>query len=107
MRRILVDYARRRQALKRRTVSRNGADADCGAALSDQQSQELLDLELALDRLGQMSPRQQRVVELRYFGGLSEQETAEILNVSPITVKRDWLAAKAWLRGQLRQHPTC
>ena len=71
--------------------------------LSDQQSEELLTLNIALDRLEEMSPRQRRVVELRYFGGLSPDETAEVLNVSPITVKRDWLVAKAWLKGQLRQ----
>lgn len=103
MRRILVDYARRRQALKRRRLNGNVIDADAGTVLSDRQSQELLALELALDRLGQMSPRQRQVVELRYFGGLSPEETAEVLNVSSITVKRDWLAAKAWLKGQIRQ----
>jgi RNA polymerase sigma-70 factor, ECF subfamily len=103
MRRILVDYARRRQALKRRRLSGNIIDADGGAVLSDGQSQELLALELALDRLGEMSPRQRQVVELRYFGGLSPEETAEVLNISSITVKRDWLAAKAWLKGQIRR----
>jgi RNA polymerase sigma factor (TIGR02999 family) len=102
MRRILVDYARRRQALKRRRIEGNGADEDGAALLSDKQSEELLALELALDRLGEMSPRQRQVVELRYFGGLSPEETAEVLSVSPITVKRDWLAAKAWLKGQIR-----
>ena len=106
MRRILVDYARRRQALKRRPPGELSREADYGALFSAQQAQELLALELALDRLAEMSPRQRRVVELRYFGGLSEQETAEVLNVSAITVKRDWLAAKAWLRGQLQQEGT-
>lgn len=103
MRRILVDYARRRQALKRRRLSGNIIDTAGGAVLSGRQSEELLELELALDRLGQMSPRQRQVVELRYFGGLSPEETAEVLNVSSITVKRDWLAAKAWLKGQIRR----
>lgn len=103
MRRILVDYARRRQALKRRRLSGNVVDGDGGTMLSDKQSQELLALELALGRLGEMSPRQRQVVELRYFGGLSPEETAEVLNVSAITVKRDWLAAKAWLKGQIRR----
>ena len=103
MRRILVDYARRRQALKRRRLGSNVADVDAGAVLSDRQSQELLALELALERLGNMNPRQRQVVELRYFGGLSPEETADVLNVSSITVKRDWLAAKAWLKGQIRQ----
>jgi RNA polymerase sigma-70 factor (ECF subfamily) len=102
MRRILVDYARRRQALKRRGGGGNSIGADDDAVISDKQSEELLALELALNRLGQMNPRQRQVVELRYFGGLSLEETAEVVNVSPITVKRDWLAAKAWLKGQIR-----
>ena len=57
---------------------------------------------LALDQLEKMSSRQRQVVELRYFGGLSTEETAEVLKVSPITVKRDWVVARAWLKGQLR-----
>ncbi|MBV9223431.1 MAG: sigma-70 family RNA polymerase sigma factor, partial [Acidobacteriaceae bacterium] len=53
-------------------------------------------------RLEQMSSRQRQVVELRYFGGLSVEETAEALNISPVTVKRDWVAARAWLKTQIR-----
>ncbi|MBV8867564.1 MAG: sigma-70 family RNA polymerase sigma factor, partial [Acidobacteriaceae bacterium] len=102
MRRILVDHARRRQALRRGGLSRSAADLEHCMALSDQQAEEVLTLNIALHRLEEMSPRQRRVVELRYFGGLSPEETAVVLNVSPITVKRDWLAAKAWLKGQLR-----
>jgi len=105
MRRILVDHARRRQALKRGGLSRSALDTENCAALSDQQAEELLTLNMALDRLEEMSQRQRRVVELRYFGGLSPEETAEVLNVSPITVKRDWLAAKTWLKGQMRHQP--
>ena len=105
MRRILVDHARRKHALKRGGISRSAVDIEHYAVLSDQQTEELLALNRALDRLEEMSPRQRRVVELRYFGGLSLEETAEVLNVSPITVKRDWLAAKAWLKGQLRRQP--
>ncbi|MBV8571607.1 MAG: sigma-70 family RNA polymerase sigma factor [Acidobacteriaceae bacterium] len=105
MRRILVDHARRRQALRRGGLGRLALDAvERCSALSDKKAEELLALNVALDRLEQMSPRQRRVVELRYFGGLSAEETAEVLNVSAITVKRDWLAAKAWLKGQVRQH---
>jgi len=102
MRRILVDHARRRQALRRGGLSRSAVDMEHCIALSDQQAEEVLTLNIALHRLEEMSPRQRRVVELRYFGGLSPEETAVVLNVSPITVKRDWLAAKAWLKGQLR-----
>jgi len=105
MRRILVDHARRRQTLRRGGLSRSAVDMDECVALSDEQAEELLTLNIALDRLEEMSPRQRRVVELRYFGGLSPQEAAEVLNVSPITVKRDWLAAKAWLKGQMRHQP--
>ena len=72
------------------------------AGLSYEQADELMALNLALDRLEKMSSRQRQVVELRYFGGLSTEETAEVLNVSPITVKRDWVVARAWLKGQLR-----
>jgi RNA polymerase sigma factor (TIGR02999 family) len=105
MRRILVDYARRKQAVRRRGISRSALDAEHCVALSDQQAEDVLALNVALDRLEQMSPRQRRVVELRYFGGLSPEEAAEVLNVSPITVKRDWLVAKSWLKGQLRNQP--
>ena len=105
MRRILVDHARRKHALKRGNLSRSVVDIEHYAVLSDQQTEDLLALNRALDRLEEMSPRQRRVVELRYFGGLSLEETSEVLSVSPITVKRDWLAAKAWLKGQLRRQP--
>jgi RNA polymerase sigma factor (TIGR02999 family) len=105
MRRILIDHARRRQALRRGGLSRADVGAEHCAALSDERSEELLTLNVALDKLEEMNPRQRRVGELRYFGGLSAEETAEVLNVSPITVKRDWLVAKAWLKGQLRQQP--
>lgn len=102
MRRILVDHARRRQALRRGGPHGAPVDGECCPALSDQQAEELLGLNIALDKLERMSPRQRQVVELRYFGGLSPEETAGVLNVSPITVKRDWLAAKTWLKRQLR-----
>src|SRR5262249_44474719 len=102
MRRILIDYARRRQAQKRSSASPATLDVERFPALSDQQTEELLALNIALDKLEKMNPRQRRIVELRYFGGLSTEEAAEVLNLSAITVKRDWLAAKAWLRGQLR-----
>ena len=100
MRRILIDYARRRHAQKRGSESAPALDMEQFPALSDQQTEELLALNMALDKLEKMSPRQRRIVELRYFGGLSSEETAEVLNLSAITVKRDWMAAKAWLKGQ-------
>lgn len=102
MRRILIDYARRRHAQKRGAAASATGDMQEYPALSDPQTEELLSLNMALEKLEKMSPRQCRIVELRYFGGLSTEETAEVLNLSVITVKRDWLAAKAWLKGQLR-----
>ncbi len=102
MKRILIDYARRKRSLKRGAeIQSLTAMEDCGG-LSLDQAEELLALDLALDRLEKMSARQRQVVELRYFGGLSTEEAAEVLHVSPITVKRDWVAARAWLKGQLR-----
>jgi RNA polymerase sigma factor (TIGR02999 family) len=102
MRRILIDHARRKQALKRG----GGADAPDVAedrdGLSSERAEELIALDAALDRLEILNPRHRQVVELRYFGGLSVEETAEALSISAITVKRDWRAARAWLKGQVR-----
>ncbi|HEY3840594.1 MAG TPA: ECF-type sigma factor [Bryobacteraceae bacterium] len=102
MRRILVDYARRRHADKR------GGDPivvpldDEFDLITEEQSQELVALNDALDRLDEINPRYRRIVELRYFGGMSFEETGEVLGLSAITVKRDWLATRSWLRGQIR-----
>jgi RNA polymerase sigma-70 factor, ECF subfamily len=107
MRRILIDHARRKRTLKRGLEVQGVAGAEDYAGLSFEQADDLLALNLALDRLEEMSSRQRQVVELRYFGGLSNEETAEVLKVSPITVKRDWVVARAWLKGQLRpESPT-
>jgi RNA polymerase sigma-70 factor, ECF subfamily len=102
MRRILIDYARRRQALKRGVGECGALEAEDYAGFSYEQADELIALNSALDQLQKMNSRQHQVVELRYFGGLSVEETAEVLNVSPITVKRDWVTARAWLKGQVR-----
>lgn len=102
MRRILIDHARWRQALKRDAGPQGWDRREGSGALSAEQADELIALNVALDRLEKMNPRQRQVVELRYFGGLSPEETAEALAVSPITVKRDWVAARAWLKGQVR-----
>jgi len=102
MRRILIDHARRKQALKRDAGEQVLAHAEDYAGFSYEQADELIALDIALDRLEEMDPRQRQVVELRYFGGLSLEETAEALGVSPMTVKRDWTAARAWLKGQVR-----
>lgn len=102
MRRILIDHARRKRALKRGGTDTFVSAGEDDAVLSNEQAEQLIALDIALDRLDQMNSRQRQVVELRHFGGLSLEETAEVLNVSPVTVKRDWLAARAWLKAQLR-----
>lgn len=76
---------------------------DPPAVFSPEHSEELLKLDEALERLAKLDARQSRIVELRFFGGLSVEETAEFLGISPKTVKRDWSVAKAWLHGELRQ----
>ncbi|MBV9503304.1 MAG: sigma-70 family RNA polymerase sigma factor, partial [Acidobacteriaceae bacterium] len=102
MRRILIDYARRKQALKRGVGEKDVAQPDDFVGMSHKQAEELISLNIALDRLDEMNPRQRQIVELRYFGGLSIEETADVLKVSPITVNRDWVSARAWLKGQVR-----
>ena len=103
MRRILVDYARARVAGKRggvqQRVTLSSIADDLGAA---PQSEDLLVLDDALSNLERADPRAAHVVELRFFGGLHEQDVAEILGVSVTTVKRDWKVARAWLIDQLQ-----
>jgi RNA polymerase sigma-70 factor (ECF subfamily) len=95
MRRILVDQARARHALKRGAGARVPLeDIDVG---SDPFDVDILALDAALERLSAKYPRQSELVELRFFGGLTIQETAAVLGVAPITVKRDWALAKTWL----------
>lgn len=100
MRHVLVDYARRRSALKRGGGQRP-LPLDEGRVAVDEQAELLLSLDQALDRLGALSERLGRVVEMRYFGGMTEEETAEALGVSVRTVRRDWVKAKAWLFREL------
>ena len=76
---------------------------DDALVFSPEYSEDLLRLDEALNRLSKLDPRQGHVVELRFFGGLSVEETAAYLNVSPKTVKRDWAVAKVWLFGELRR----
>ncbi len=100
IRRILVDYARARFAEKRgsNTPRLSLDDVVESPAVRDL---DLVALDDALDDLGQIDPRQSRVVELRFFAGLSVEETAEVMQMSPATVKREWTAAKAWLFRQI------
>jgi len=109
MRRILADHARRHRAAKRGgnavrvpfEVIEGGAGA-VAAAAGGTQEVAADDLDAALEDLAKLDARQARVVELRFFGGLSIEETAEVLGVSAATVKRDWLVARAWLHRELR-----
>jgi len=100
MRRILVDFARARQNLKRGRGARK-VSLDQGLLVSSELGADLLALDEALERLAVLSPRQSRVVELRYFGGLSEDEMAGVLKVSARTVRYDWSLARAWLYREL------
>jgi RNA polymerase sigma-70 factor, ECF subfamily len=100
MRRILVDHARAHQAAKRGGGFACNLD-EC-AAITPEPSTDVLALDEALDRLSKFDSRQARIVEMRFFGGMGEEEIAGVLGVSSRTVKRDWTLAKAWLYGELR-----
>ena len=103
MRHILVDYARARDAKKRPDPRLRISLTDVGAAAAaDARDEDVVALDEALSRLEAVDPRASRVVELRYFTGLSEREAAEALGVSLSTLKRDWTFAKAWLIDQLQ-----
>ncbi|MEP6730125.1 MAG: sigma-70 family RNA polymerase sigma factor [bacterium] len=101
MRRILVDHAVRQQAQKRGGGAERIALDDV-SLMADERSEDVLSLDEALQRLESMRGRHARVVECRFFGGLSIEETAEVLGVSPATVKREWTMARAWLNRELR-----
>src|SRR5437667_5751050 len=100
MRQILVSYARSNRAQKR---GGGGAkiELDEAAILSPEQSNEIVDVHEALERLGRLDERKARVVELKFFGGLNYEEIAEVLKISAITVRRDWVFAKSWLHNEL------
>jgi RNA polymerase sigma factor (TIGR02999 family) len=104
MREIIVDFARRTRARKRGgEVLRLTLDESLAepAISIEREASLVLAIDQALDRLGQLSERLNRVFELRYFGGLSEQETADVLGVSLRTVQRDWVKSRAWLQREL------
>jgi len=99
MRRILVDHARRRNAKRGADVEHVSLEAS--AVLCPDRSNDFVALDDALKALAERAPRKARVVELRFFGGLSVDETADVLHVSSITVMREWKSAKAWLYREL------
>ena len=96
-----MDHARQRQAVKRGGVDQQRLSITSAEAVVKQPEIDLLALNEALDELAQMDPQQSRIVELKFFGGLSIEETAEVLGISHATVERDWKLARAWLRRQL------
>lgn len=96
MRRILVDYARSRDCAKRGGGA-NMVELEEAATVVQRQASDLVALDDALSELAALDPRKSQIVEMRYFGGMSVEEMAEVLRVSPITVMRDWSTAKAWL----------
>ncbi len=103
MRRILIDHARERHADKRgagaQPVTLSAVDAQ--PAPGSDESVDVLALHEALERLSALDPKQAQLVELRYFGGMTIEETAEVLGISPATVKREWAIARAWLKREL------
>ena len=100
MRRVLVDHARSRGYIKRGGGARR-VTLDEGLARSGEPALDVVELDRALEALAAVDPRKSRLIDLRYFGGLSVDETAEVLQVSPDTVKRDWRLAKLWLLREL------
>src|SRR5713101_3813030 len=100
MRRILTDQARARQSHKRGSGAQP-VSLDVALVVAPEQSADLVAVDDALNRLATVDERKSRVVEMRFFGGLSVEETAEVLKVSPETVMRDWRLAKAWLLREM------
>ena len=101
MRQILVSYARSQRSQKRGGGALK-VELDEAALVSPKQSQEIVDLHEALERLAALDSRKAQVVELKYFGGLNYDEMAEVLKISRVTVRRDWEFAKVWLYTELR-----
>jgi len=101
MRRILIDHARGHMREKRGGGARP-VPLDEALVLSPEQSSELVMLDASLERLAKLDPRQSRIVELRFFGGLTVEQTADTLGISAKTVKREWSMAKAWLHGDMK-----
>lgn len=102
MRRILVDHARAHQAEKRGSGNEK-LGLDEAIAVPENKDLNILALNDALEELARMDEQQSRIVELRYFGGLSIEETATVTGVSPATVKREWAMAKVWLQNQIKR----
>ena len=105
MRRLLVDHARRRRAAKRGSGSGARVLLDEALGTADEHGVDVLALDEALDRLASLNRRQSRLVVLRFFGGLTTDEIADVLHLGHATVERDWATAKLWLRRELAERP--
>ena len=103
MRRLLVDHARQRNAAKR-DGRRQQVELTDELAITDEGLNEILDIDAALRRLGEFDSRSCQVVVMRFFGGMTEEEIADVLQVATRTVKRDWNLAKAWLHSELQKN---
>src|SRR5262249_17870478 len=101
MRQVLLDYARRRHAEKRGGSDARKVNFNADLLIAEDKLEDILALEEALKRLEALDPEQSRLVELRFFAGLSVEEAAEVMGVAPVTIKREWRSAKAWLRREL------
>jgi len=101
MRRILVDHAREQQAAKRGGADQQRLSITSAEMMAEQPKIDLMALNESLEELSKMDEQQSRIVELKFFGGLSIEETAEVLGISHATVERDWKMARAWLRRRL------
>jgi RNA polymerase sigma-70 factor (ECF subfamily) len=101
MRRVLLDYARHRHARKRGGANSKKVELDSELLIGDDRLEEVVAVDEVLGRLAELDPEQARIVELRFFAGLSVEETAEVMGISSSTVKREWRLAKAWLDREL------
>ena len=101
MRRVLMDYARQRHAGRRGGEGARKVDIDAELLIADDRLEDVAALDELLGQLTEMDPEQGRIVELRFFAGLNVEETAEVMGISPRTVKREWRLAKAWLDSKL------
>jgi RNA polymerase sigma factor (TIGR02999 family) len=103
MRQILVEYARAHNAAKRGGASICRLPLDQALEIQHKIDVDVIALDAALDRLSQLDPQQSRIVELRFFAGLTIDDTSEVMGISPATVKRDWTSARAWLHREIAE----
>jgi RNA polymerase sigma-70 factor (ECF subfamily) len=101
MRQVLLDYARRRHAGKRGGADARKVDLDAELLIGSDTLDDVIVIDEVLERLARIDPRQSRLIELRFFAGLSVEESAEVMGVSTVTIKREWRSAKAWLHREM------